>query len=68
MGGFVDPGDEDHMEIWAFCEACSRWFYCPDWFDRSQPPPRCPVCQTEPTAMENRAATSPGAAAFPSSP
>lgn len=45
------------MEIWGFCPTCRRWFYCPTWFDRDQPPPRCPVCCVEPTAIENRAAT-----------
>lgn len=44
------------MEIWALCETCRRWFHCPTWFDRSQPQPRCPLCNAEPTAIENRAA------------
>lgn len=46
---------QEHTDIWAFCGACRRWFYCPTWFDRRQPPPQCPVCTSEPTAIENRA-------------
>lgn len=44
------------MEIWAYCDDCRRWFYCPDWFDRDQPTPVCPACCQEPVAVENRAA------------
>ncbi len=42
------------MEIWGRCGDCARWFYCPtiegsgDWC--------CPVCSSEPIAIENRAA------------
>jgi hypothetical protein len=41
------------MEIWGRCAECSRWFYCPtaegggEW--------ACPVCASEPIAIENRA-------------
>lgn len=45
------------MEIWAYCDECSRWFHCPDWFDRAKPQPLCPECRREPKAIENRAAT-----------
>jgi Zn finger protein HypA/HybF involved in hydrogenase expression len=41
------------MEIWGRCETCERWFYCEaarsceqDW--------SCPVCRSEPVAIENR--------------
>lgn len=44
------------MEIWAYCASCGHWFYCPAWFDRTQPQPCCPACGAEPTAIENRAA------------
>lgn len=45
------------MEIWAWCAPCRRWFYCPAWFDRTQPHPCCPLCDAEPTAIENRERT-----------
>lgn len=43
------------MEIWAYCDDCSRWFYCPEWFNRTKPQPVCPGCHREPQAIENRA-------------
>lgn len=46
------------VEIWGWCPLCRRWFYCPTWFDRDQPSPRCQVCDGEPTAIENRAGDS----------
>jgi hypothetical protein len=48
-------GDVD-MEIWGLCRQCERWFYCDGWFDRAAPTPTCPVCGSEPTAIENRSA------------
>lgn len=43
-------------EIWGLCATCNRWFFCEGWFDKTVPQPRCPVCFTEPTAIENRGA------------
>jgi hypothetical protein len=43
------------MEIWAYCDPCVRWFYCPTWFDSEAPAPTCPICSSEPRAIENRA-------------
>lgn len=42
------------MEIWGYCRPCTRWFYCPQWFDKMAPEPTCPVCSTAPLAIENR--------------
>lgn len=47
------------MEIWAYCDACGRWFYCPEWFNRAKPQPVCPECYREPSAIENRAPAQP---------
>lgn len=44
------------MEIWGLCGTCDRWFYCEGWFDKDAPAPTCPVCASEPSAIENRAA------------
>lgn len=44
----------DVAEIWGWCATCARWHFCEGWFDRHAPQPRCPVCFTEPTAIENR--------------
>lgn len=44
-------------EIWGWCSTCTRWYFCEGWFDRQARQPRCPVCFTEPTAIENRCAT-----------
>lgn len=62
--GALDPGSSRRsassdkgvaMEIWAYCDDCSRWFYCPEWFNRTKPQPVCPGCHREPQAIENRA-------------
>lgn len=42
------------METWGYCQPCTRWFYCPQWFEKSAPEPTCPVCGAAPTAIENR--------------
>lgn len=42
------------MEVWALCGECDRWFYCEGWLDQTVPPPTCPVCGAEPTAIEER--------------
>lgn len=42
------------METWGYCRPCARWFYCPKWFDKTAPQPLCPVCDSEPTAIESR--------------
>lgn len=47
---------QDGPEIWGWCAVCTRWYFCEGWFDRTAPHPRCPVCLTEPTAIENRRA------------
>lgn len=44
----------DH-DIWGYCSHCRRWFSCPRWFDKQAGDPLCPVCLSEPSAMENRA-------------
>lgn len=51
---------EDRMsdtaaDIWGHCDACRRWFSCPGWFDKHVKQPTCPVCASEPSAIENRA-------------
>lgn len=64
----VDPATDvamtgGGMEVWAFCGACDRWFYCERWFDDTAPAPTCPVCAGEPSAMVNQAACSSAEAA-----
>lgn len=44
------------METWGYCQPCTRWFHCPKWFDKAAPQPVCPVCGSEPTAIQNRQA------------
>lgn len=44
-------------DVWAYCRFCDRWFSCPRWFDKQAAPPLCPVCLSDPSAMENRSAT-----------
>lgn len=46
---------ETPADIWGHCEFCSRWFACPGWFDKQAVQPTCPVCLSEPTAIEDRA-------------
>lgn len=46
-------------EIWARCAPCERWFFCQAWFDKTAPAPVCPVCGTDPVAIENRACRQP---------
>jgi hypothetical protein len=41
------------MEIWGRCASCARWFYCPR-SAHSESGWLCPVCGSEPTALENR--------------
>jgi rRNA maturation endonuclease Nob1 len=41
------------MEIWGRCAPCARWFYCPVAEDAHEW--SCPVCGSEPIAIENRA-------------
>lgn len=48
----TDGRTEDTAETWAFCSDCRRWFYCPTWFDRDAAQPVCPVCWSEPVAIE----------------
>lgn len=42
------------METWGFCDACGRWFYYATRTNGDEPP-RCPVCRTEPSRLEERA-------------
>lgn len=44
-----------HMEIWAHCEACQRWYYCVGRPDDPDVAPACPVCCRAPRTFENRA-------------
>lgn len=44
-----------HHDIWGYCQSCRRWFSCPRWFDKQAGDPLCPVCLSEPSAIENRA-------------
>lgn len=46
---------ETAADIWGHCDSCSRWFACPGWFDKQVVQPSCPVCLSEPSAIENRA-------------
>lgn len=46
-----------NSDIWGRCPSCARWFPCPEWFHREREHPTCPTCGTEPTRIENRAAT-----------
>ncbi|HVL97804.1 MAG TPA: hypothetical protein VM324_00735 [Egibacteraceae bacterium] len=41
-------------EIWGLCGWCDRWFYCPGWYDKGAPQPLCPVCGSEPAAIDER--------------
>ena len=41
-------------DVWGYCSACMRWFYCEHWFDKSAAQPLCPVCDREPTRVEMR--------------
>lgn len=43
-----------YTEIWGFCPDCERWFYCERWFDKTGPAPVCPVCSSNPVAIEDR--------------
>lgn len=54
--------DDGGAEIWGWCPTCLRWYFCDGWLDRNAPHPHCPVCLTEPTAIENRGATAPATA------
>lgn len=42
------------VDIWALCDECDRWFYCPVGSDDGSAP-ICPVCGTAATAIVNRA-------------
>jgi hypothetical protein len=42
------------MEIWARCGSCARWFHCPH-DARRETGWHCPVCGSDPVALENRA-------------
>lgn len=44
-----------HPDIWGRCGPCDRWFYCEGYLNRRLPAPVCPVCSSEPAAIENRA-------------
>lgn len=46
------------LDIWGYCDPCSRWFACPRWVDDQAPQPACPVCLSAPSAIENRATLS----------
>jgi hypothetical protein len=44
------------MDIWGRCGVCARWFYCSSMDVDAAGGWRCPVCGSEPVAVENRGA------------
>lgn len=42
----------ESSEVWAFCAACQRWYYCEH--RGTALAPHCPVCSSEPATIENR--------------
>jgi hypothetical protein len=42
-------------ELWAYCDACRRWFY-PDQPSNGDagPTPTCPVCATDAVTLAQR--------------